>query len=161
MTSTHSDISHDRSRVNHMLAKSSHLLHRRQGGSLERNKEPSPLGLPRVSSDHACGALDAARQAQGLGDLSSSLSSSSSASSSAAAAVNGQSSRIVRYMQEVAMLAGVGEDSNPTPPPQPLTRASPARRATTAGGSCLPPRCSRPARPPALLLQEWEEVEVP
>ncbi|KAK7095933.1 hypothetical protein V1264_005287 [Littorina saxatilis] len=89
VTSTHSDISHDRSRVHHMLAKSSHLLHRRQGGSLERKKEPQ--GLHRVSSEHACSALERGGK-------------------------NGaQSSRIVRYMQEVAMLAGVGAESNPTP----------------------------------------------
>ena len=67
VTSTHSDISHDRSRVHHMLAKSSHLLHRRQGGSLERNKDAS--GLHRVSSDHTCAALE--RPGKGGGEMSS------------------------------------------------------------------------------------------
>ncbi|KAK6178499.1 hypothetical protein SNE40_013282 [Patella caerulea] len=49
--STHSDISHDRSRVHNMLAKSSRLLYERQGGSLERKREN---GLHRVSSDGNC-----------------------------------------------------------------------------------------------------------
>ncbi|KAK0067857.1 adenomatous polyposis coli protein [Biomphalaria pfeifferi] len=39
--STHSDISHDRTRARSMLAKSSHLLHKRQGGSLERKEASS------------------------------------------------------------------------------------------------------------------------
>ncbi|XP_035829044.1 uncharacterized protein LOC101860060 isoform X1 [Aplysia californica] len=38
--STHSDISHDRSRAHSMLARSSQLLHKRQGGSLERRESP-------------------------------------------------------------------------------------------------------------------------
>lgn len=89
VSSTHSDISHDRSRVQNMLAKSSHLLHRRQCSSLERKEEP---GIHRVSSDNSCISAPDRHHSSGVESVSRST---------------GPSNRIVQYMQEVAKLAGV------------------------------------------------------
>ncbi|XP_025084132.1 adenomatous polyposis coli protein-like isoform X3 [Pomacea canaliculata] len=93
VSSTHSDISHDRTRVHNMLAKSSHLLHRRQCSSLERKKDSVGV-LHRVSSDNSCVT---ALERQKNGDHQPRV---------------GQSSRIMQYMQEVAMLADLDSDSN-------------------------------------------------
>ncbi|XP_041356018.1 LOW QUALITY PROTEIN: adenomatous polyposis coli protein-like [Gigantopelta aegis] len=81
--STHSDISHDRTRVHNMLAKSSRLLNGRQGGSLDRNKDSL---LHRFDPD-TISAVDRAR----MGMM--------------------PNSRIIQVMQEVAMHAGI--DTSP------------------------------------------------
>ncbi|XP_067659901.1 adenomatous polyposis coli protein-like isoform X2 [Haliotis asinina] len=87
--STHSDISHDRSRAHTMLAKSSRLLHERQAGSLERKRDG---GLHRFNSDG--GAVDRTR-------------------------VGGApNSRILQVMQEVAMHAGLPANSTAEPESQ-------------------------------------------
>ncbi|XP_071115935.1 adenomatous polyposis coli protein-like isoform X2 [Haliotis cracherodii] len=88
--STHSDISHDRSRAHTMLAKSSRLLHERQAGSLERKRDGG--GLHRFNSD-GC-AVDRTR----IGGA--------------------PNSRILQVMQEVAMHAGLPANSTAEPESQ-------------------------------------------
>ena len=126
--STHSDISHDRSRAHNMLAKSSQLLlNKRQGSSLER-KEPShfpqhmnivssgprhqtPVSLPSHSVSnpminnipaHMYRSPTSNAYHPSYGQSQGSPWSQGSPSSS----------RIVQYMHEVALYAGVEPTTN-------------------------------------------------
>ena len=83
--STHSDISHDRTRAHDMLAKSSRLLNGRQGGSLDRNKDSL---VHRFEPDASVSAVDRAR----MGIM--------------------PNSRIMQVMQEVAMHAGIDQSKD-------------------------------------------------
>ncbi|CAI9721723.1 adenomatous polyposis coli protein-like isoform X2 [Octopus vulgaris] len=58
--SVHSDISHDRARVHHMLAKSSKLLYERQGSVLEKRRDSS---LTRLTQEGSAGSLEKLRNA--------------------------------------------------------------------------------------------------
>lgn len=59
--SVHSDISHDRARVQHMLAKSSKLLYERQGGVLEKRRDSS---LTRFTPEGNSNAIEKLRNPQ-------------------------------------------------------------------------------------------------
>ncbi|XP_064596590.1 adenomatous polyposis coli protein-like isoform X2 [Liolophura sinensis] len=92
--SVHSDISHDRSRVQNMLAKSSKLLHERQGGSLDRRK-------------------DGHHSLQGYTSGSRSL--DSAAEIYRARHGSPANSRIMQVMKEVALHAGLESEYNRNP----------------------------------------------
>ncbi|CAG5118258.1 unnamed protein product, partial [Candidula unifasciata] len=127
--STHSDISHDRNRAHTMLAKSSLLLNKRQGSSLERKEQPPPVhnGTPRPNIPNPQSIITDHKTHMNFSSLGNS-SGYTSTGSCGTTVVNNvpahvrqihplgihqpqyqtmPNSRIVKYMHEVAMYAGV------------------------------------------------------
>lgn len=135
--STHSDISHDRTRAHTMLAKSSHLLHKRQGGSLER-RDGSPHGNnSHVHYDPSVNVTPAHGR-QGNGSMHPSVAmplhqyqqQQQQMRRQQQQQQNGQQSQpnslIVQYMQEVAMYAGVDPSPASSSSPSYMHKASPS-----------------------------------
>lgn len=123
--STHSDISHDRTRVHTMLAKSSSLLHKRQGSSLER-KDQQVIHSATPRPNKTRGAVPEHRLQNTLANNGVAIVNNTPAhvrQSQGAIFHHPQyhhnqswqtlpNSRIVQYMHEVAMYAGVEPSGN-------------------------------------------------
>ncbi|KAH9509711.1 hypothetical protein Btru_044318, partial [Bulinus truncatus] len=118
--STHSDISHDRARAHTMLVKSSHLLNKRQGGSLERKEAPPLLQAQRANNVQIASISDHKQQNYGLAMVNNTPAHMLRPLPTNSYHPPGQgqpwqtlpNSRIVQYMHEVALYAGVEPSMN-------------------------------------------------